>query len=41
MAQEKVLNLSIRVYKDPESLRYNADITVNGSKMSPEGDVNA
>ena len=31
VAQEKDLNLSIRVYKDPEnSLRYKADITVNG-----------
>ena len=30
VAQEKVLNLSIRVYKDPEdSLRYKADIKVN------------
>jgi len=40
VAQEKVLNLSIRVYKDPENrLRYKADITVNGSKMSIDGSL--
>ena len=37
--QEKTLNISIRVYKDPESLRYKADITVNGSKMSIDGSL--
>jgi hypothetical protein len=38
VAQEKVLNLSIRVYKDPEnSLRYKADITVNGWTISIGG----
>ena len=38
VAQEKVLNLSIRVYKDPEnSLRYKADIKVNGWTKSTGG----
>ena len=36
--QEKTLNISIRVYKDPEnSLRYKADITVNGLTKSVGG----